>query len=156
MRRVILTSAAALSLFFTAAAHAVTYVNERFGTSVTFPEDIFSSHMEPPANGDGMTFLSDDGASLAIYGANNALEATPQSMIEEAKARSEDGYELTYSKAGKDWVVLSGYEEGLIFYQRMEFGADDVIHAFLLKYPPSQKARYDPLVGSIAGSLQGP
>lgn len=147
---------AAMLLLGQSAAMALTYSNERFGTSVTFPEDIFSRHMDPPANGDGLTFLSEDGASLAVFGMNNALSQTAQGFIDEAKARTDPGYELTYSKAGRDWVVLSGYEDGVIFYQRMEFGADDVIHGLLIKYPPALKSKYDPLVGPIAGSLDGP
>lgn len=139
-----------------ALAADVTYVNDRFGTSVTFPGDVFAEEMPPPENNDGRTWLSADGASLAIYGSNNALEQTPQSLEQEAKSRSEAGYELTYSRAGKDWVVLSGIEEGLVFYHRLEFGADDVIHGLLIKYPPDTKAKYDPLVGPIAASLSGP
>jgi hypothetical protein len=87
---------------------------------------------------------------------NNALEQTPGGLIEEAKARGDAGFELTYSAAGDDWAVLSGYEEGSVFYRRFEFGADDVIHAVHIKYPAELKPVYDPLVGPIAGSLQGP
>ena len=146
----------ALLVVTPAAAKPFTYVNERFGTAVTFPAEIFSSRMEPPANGDGLTFLSPDGASLAVFGMNNALEQTPAGLIEEAMARSELGYRLTYSKAGRDWAVLSGFEAGLIFYERFEFGASDVIHAVLVKYPAALKSKYDPLIGAIAGSLEGP
>jgi hypothetical protein len=133
-----------------------TYVNERFGTAATFPNEVFSDRMGPPANGDGLTFLSADGASVAVFGMNNALAQTPQGLVDEAKARDDEGYELTYSSAGKDWAVLSGYEEGQIFYERFEFGGDDVIHGLLMKYPPALKAKYDPLVDPIAASLHGP
>jgi hypothetical protein len=157
--RVVLGPVAATTVLLCATAaraQQITYVNERFGTEVTFPADIFSNRMDPPANGDGLTFLSSDGASLAVYGMNNALAQTPAGLVQEAKAQSSGDYDLTYSKAGKDWAVLSGFEQGLVFYERFEFGADDVIHAFLMKYPPSLKPKYDPLVGPIAGSLTGP
>ena len=133
-----------------------TYVNDRFGTSVRFPADVFSDEQPPPENGDGRTWLSTDGASLAVYGSNNALEQTPESLEADAKARTEPDYKLTYSRAGDDWVVLSGTEGGLVFYERLEFGADDVIHGLLIKYRPESKAKYDPLVGPIAASLSGP
>lgn len=158
MRQVIASVAAIALLWLTgvAAAKDFTYVNDRFGTTATFPVDVFSEQMPPPENGDGSTWLSADGASIAIYGSNNALEQTPDSMLADAKARKEAGYELTYGKAGKDWVVLSGFEAGVVFYQRLEFGADDVIHGLLVKYPPALKTKYDPLVGPIAASLSGP
>ena len=139
-----------------AVADPFTYVNERFGTTVTFPGEIFSNAMRPPDNGDGMTWLASDGASLAVYGSNNALEHTPRDIVDEAKSRNEAGYELTYHHAGPDWVVLSGHENGLVFYHRLEFGSDDIIHGLLVKYPRSLKAIYDPLVGPIARSLDGP
>ena len=51
----------------TAAAQAdsLTYVNDRFGTTLTFPVDIFDRIDPPPANGDGRRFRSEDGAELA-------------------------------------------------------------------------------------------
>ncbi len=128
------------------------YTNARFGTSVTFPHEIFVSQAEPPENGDGRTFLAADGASLAIYGSNNALEQTPMQLAD----MSSEGLKVTYRKLGKDWVVISGNDGTDIFYHRLEFGRAGVIHAFLLKYPASAKAKYDPLVSAIAESLNGP
>ena len=63
----------ACALASPAIAKPFTYTNARFGTSVTFPDDVFTGQAEPPENGDGMTFLAEDGASLAVYGSNNAL-----------------------------------------------------------------------------------
>lgn len=137
-----------------ALADSLTYANSRFGTTLTFPAELFDQRMEPPANGDGMTWTAADGGSLAVYGSNNALDATPQQLIEQMA--DSPGVEVTYSKAGKDWAVVSGFEEGLIFYQRFEFGGDGVIHSMLLRYPEAQRGRYDPLVGDIAGTLAGP
>lgn len=146
----------AIFLAFTLASPAIaepfTYTNARFGTSVTFPLEVFTGRAEEPANGDGMTFLASDGASLAVYGSNNALDQTPQQLAD----FSSEGVKVTYRKLGKDWVVLSGNDGPDIFYHRLEFGGDGVIHAFLLKYPAAARSKYDPLVRSIADSLDGP
>ncbi|MDH4989205.1 hypothetical protein QEZ47_27610 [Aminobacter anthyllidis] len=142
----------AMVIALPALAKPFIYTNARFGTSVTFPLEIFPDRAEPPENGDGITFLAADGASLAIYGSNNALEQTPKQLAD----MSSEGLEVTYRKLGKDWVVLSGNDGTDIFYHRLEFGRAGVIHAFLLKYPASAKARYDPLVSAIAESLNGP
>ncbi|APH72056.1 hypothetical protein [Aquibium oceanicum] len=136
-------------------ADTLTYRNARFGTSLTFPAEVFSDQMEAPANGDGMTWLSDDGASLAVYASHNALDLSPREFADQA-SQGQGEFEVTYRRVADDWVVLSGYEDGKIFYYRFEFGADDVIHAMLLKYPPTLRDKYDPLTGKLGSSLEGP
>lgn len=139
-----------------AAAHAApfTYENARFGTSATFPAEIFSREQPPPDNGDGQRWLSEDGASLAIFGSYNVLDETPTGK--EAAARVNGGRKVTYSRTGQDWVVLSGTDGDRVFYERYVFGPTDIVHGIVIDYPASLKAKYDPLVGSIARSLRGP
>ncbi|GLR44463.1 hypothetical protein [Mesorhizobium amorphae] len=52
--------------------------------------------------------------------------------------------------------MLSGIKGEAIFYERRLFGKDGVIRTVWIEYPPALKAKYDPLVGAIAGSLKGP
>ncbi|WP_269929591.1 hypothetical protein [Aminobacter sp. HY435] len=141
-----------LAIAAPAAAKPFIYTNARFGTSVTFPAEVFTGKADEPANGDGLTWLAPDGASLAAYGSYNALEQTPEQLAD----FSSEGLDVSFRKVGKNWVVLSGRDGANIFYQRFEYGRNGVIHAFLLKYPATAKAKYDPLVRSIAESLNGP
>ncbi|QND64744.1 hypothetical protein HB777_13200 [Mesorhizobium loti] len=140
----------------TAIAAPFTYVNERFGTVCTFPDEIFTERQPEPDNGDGQQWLSADGASLICSGILNVDDDTPKGFVAAEKASKEPGYKVTYSKAGKGWAVLSGLKEGKIFYQRRLFGKDGVIRTVWVDYPPALKSKYDPLVGAIAGSLKGP
>ncbi|MGF7005112.1 hypothetical protein [Aminobacter sp. BE322] len=142
----------ACALASPAIAKPFTYTNARFGTSVTFPDDVFTGQAEPPENGDGMTFLAEDGASLAVYGSNNALEQSPKQLADFVSG----GHDVTYRKVGSNWVVLSGRDGDEIFYHRLELGRRGVIHAFLLKYPASARKKYDALVSPLASSLEGP
>jgi hypothetical protein len=153
-----LTTAMSLATIITTTAIAkpFTYVNARFGTVCTFPDQIFSERMPEPENGDGLQWLSADGASVACYGRYNAGDDTPESVVEEEKASTEPGHKVTYSKTGKNWAVLSGTKGDKIFYERCVFGKEDVIHTVWIEYPASFKSKYDPLVGAIAGSLKGP
>ncbi|MGX9144533.1 hypothetical protein [Mesorhizobium sp. 128a] len=137
----------------TATAKPFTYINARFGTVCAVPENIFSKRMPEPDNGDGQQWLSADGASLACCGSYNALDNTPDSIVDEEKASTEPGYTVTYSKTGKNWVVVSGTKGDKIFYARSVFGKKDVIHTVRIEYPASLKAKYDPLIGAIARSL---
>jgi hypothetical protein len=132
-----------------------TYVNARFGTVCTFPDEIFTDRQPEPENGDGQVWLSADGASLTCSGILNVDDDTPKGFVADEKASKEPGYSVTYSKTGKNWAVLSGMKDGKIFYERRLFGRDGVIHTVWIDYPPSLKSKYDPLVGAIAGSLKG-
>lgn len=157
MFRALLSTALLMGLCATAFADSLTYKNSRFGTTATFPAEIFDMIDPPPTNGDGRLFRSSDGAELAIYGQLNALDYTPEGMVSYARDNAAaEGREVTYAASGKDWAVISGVEGGTIFYQRHEFGADNAIHSMVLSYPETQKALYDKLAGAIAGSLEGP
>lgn len=149
--------AIAASGFLIGAANAkpFTYVNARFGTVCTFPDEIFTDRQPEPENGDGQVWLSADGASLTCSGILNVDNDTPKGFVADEKASKEPGYTVTYSKTGKDWAVLSGMKDGAIFYERRLFSRDGVIHTVWIDYPPALKSKYDPLVGAIAGSLKG-
>ncbi|SDA98016.1 hypothetical protein [Mesorhizobium qingshengii] len=137
-----------------AVAAQFTYVNERFGTVCTFPDEVFTDRQPEPENGDGQEWLSADGASLICSGILNTDDDTPKGFVAAEKASKEPGYRITYSKAGKDWAVLSGLKDGKIFYERRLFGKDGVIRTVWIEYPPAVKSKYDRLVAAIAGSLK--
>ncbi|TJV04169.1 MAG: hypothetical protein E5Y12_13640 [Mesorhizobium sp.] len=151
----IVTSFATISAS-AAIAGPFTYVNERFGTVCTFPDEIFNDRQPEPENGDGQVWLSADGASLTCSGITNIDDETPKGFVAEERASEEPGYKITYSKTGKDWAVLSGVKDDKIFYERRLFGKDSVIRTVWIDYPPAVKSKYDPLVGAITGSLKGP
>jgi hypothetical protein len=137
-----------------ASAKPFTYVNERFGTSATFPDEIFTDRQEPPANGDGLRWLSKDGASVAVFGSYNVLDDTPKTLVESGSALP--GRTVTYARTGRNWAVLSGFEDGAVFYERQVISPTGIVHGVQITYPKDLKAKYDPLVGAIAGSLRGP
>lgn len=132
-----------------AAADDITYRNQRFGTAATFPSQAFPEALPEPTNGDGRAWRSPDGAELFIYARANAGRETPTSIVRE---RAKDD-KVTYRKAGDDWVVVSGYRDGKIFYERYILRGD-VVHSVAIRYPPSLRATYDKLVGPITKTLR--
>lgn len=139
--------------FSPAVAGNKTYVNPRFGTTATYPDDVFTKAELAPENGDGITLLSEDGASLRIWGQNNALDFTAGSL---ADFVSEGLKEVTYRKVGAKWMVISGFEGTDIVYHRAEFGNQGTIHSFELRYPSSLSKHYNRLAEAISDSLIGP
>ena len=136
-----------------AAADETHYINPRFGTEITFPGKVFPLPQPASENGDGMSWAGPDGAWLGVWGQYNALEHDEKDLLAFLAAEYD---EVTYSRAGKGFVVLSGFDDGKIFYLRTNFGGDGVLHTLLMRYPAERKANYDLLVAPIASSLKGP
>ena len=157
MRARLLIAAMALLLASGAAvADSLTYSNDRFGTRLTFPAELFETRLDPPDDGDGMSWTSQDGASLAVYGSYNVQEQSPAELLAAISALRSKGGRVTYSRSADGWAVVSGMSGADIFYERHVFGADDVIHSMVLSYPKELGGKYNPVVGPIAKSLDGP
>ncbi|WP_244491679.1 hypothetical protein [Aurantimonas manganoxydans] len=146
-----LALAAALTSVAPANADDVTYRNERFGTTASFPAEAFPNQLPAPTNGDGLGWSSPEGAEIFIYARPRAPGETPQAVV----GQRADTDEVTYDRSGKRWAVVSGYRDGRIFYERYIFRGD-LVHSVSIRYPESERATYDKLVGPITMTLDGP
>ncbi|MER0239347.1 hypothetical protein [Fulvimarina sp. MAC8] len=144
-------SIAAVTAFSPASADDLFYKNERYGTSATFPTELFPDRLPAPTNGDGLGWSSPDGAEIFIYARENQGGETPKSII----ASRADADDMTYKASGKRWAVVSGYLDGRIFYERYIFRGN-LIHSVAIRYPKSARETYDPIVGEVTNSLRGP
>ncbi|MEN3793885.1 hypothetical protein [Fulvimarina sp. MAC3] len=144
-------SIAAVTALSPASAEDLSYKNERYGTSATFPTELFPNRLPAPTNGDGLGWSSPDGAEIFIYARDNLGGETPKSII----ANRADTDDVTYQASGNRWAVVSGYIDGRIFYERYIFRGD-LIHSVAIRYPESARETYDPIVGKVTNSLRGP
>lgn len=151
VRMIAAASLAALLAVAPASADETAYRNERFGTSASFPSSAFPDPLEEPAEGDGFGWSAPDGANIFIYGRQNGGGETPHSVVAARAAVDE----VTYSRSGRSWAVVSGYRDGLIFYERYIFRGE-LIHSVSIRYPQTQRRTYDPLVGPVTMTLRGP
>lgn len=143
--------AVAFSVATPALAEDVTYRNERFGTSATFPSDLFPDQLPAPTSGDGLGWTSPEGAEIFIYARERQPGETPRSVVRDRGSVDD----VTYDRSGRRWVVVSGYRDGRIFYERYIFRGD-LVHSVSIRYPESLRATYDPLVGPVTLTLRGP
>ena len=60
---------------------------------------------------------------------------------------------MTYSPAGRDWLVLSGYRGNNIFYEKYFF-RNGVVSGFGMEFPRGAKPRYAPIVERIEDSFR--
>ena len=139
-------------------ARWATYVNDRFGTSLSYPADVFVMQ-PPPANDDGRTLVAADGAKILVFGGYNVADDTLASK--RASLIGPDYALTTYNATGKNWFVVSGRRSiggvDSIFYEKYIVStASDTIHSLMVTYPTKLKARYDPIVDRLAASFAGP
>jgi hypothetical protein len=126
------------------------YVNERFGTSLEFPADLFTPG-EAPTNGDGRRMESED-ATLEIYTWHNTSGETASSL--KRRLVGSEGYEdVTYNPSGPGWLVISGYRGDMIFYEKYFF-QNGMVSGFGMEFPESAKPRYAPIVERIEDSFR--
>jgi hypothetical protein len=135
-----------------------TYANDRFGTSLAYPAEIFAMQ-PPPGNDDGRTLVAADGAKVLVFASFNAMEDTLASK--RASLIGPDYAATTYRATGKNWFVVSGHRaiDGVdsIFYEKyIVSAASDEIHSLIVTYPAALKPRYDPIVARLAASFAGP
>ena len=162
--RAMLRAAAALAWLAAALSGAsaderwATYVNDRFGFSLSYPADVFVPQ-PPPENDDGRTLTAADGAKILVFAGYNVANDTLDSK--RASLSGLDYAFTTYRAAGKNWFVVSGHRSiggvDSIFYEKyIVSAASETIHSLIVTYPAALKARYDPIVDRLAASFAGP
>ena len=130
------------------------YVNPRFGSVIEYPERFRA--LRPPDNGDGQAFEAADGARLTISGSHNINADTPASYEKFLRESDDRAYaNVAYRASGPDWLVLSGFRSGEIYYERVLFDqAGETIHHLSIIYPPALRNAYDPIVQRLSRSLR--
>lgn len=128
------------------------YVDPSFGYSVTVPDDGFDIETDSARN--GLTLYEQDGrGQIDVYAIHND-DLLSLTQLRSALSKAERIKQVTYSRAGTSWFVLSGYykrpageETDLIFYAKFMISEDhEAIAAFEASYPISEKRRFDPII----------
>jgi hypothetical protein len=126
-----------------------TYNNARFGYSISYPSDLLTPQGES-ANGDGQIF-SGDGAEMRVFGSNMLLNETLRA--EYNAILEEKGGSVTYKVFRNTFFVVSGKENGRIFYQKTMKGADGAFLTFMIEYDASKRRIYDAAVTKMVKSF---
>ncbi len=150
----ILMMATVATLLCAGALHAeawLAYRNARFGTTADVPKGWTMG--AAPENEGGRVFTSPDKqAEIIVYGGYRAFQKDQEFADRFAPG---EGETVTYSKKGRDWVVVSGVKGDRIFYRRSLLSCKGAIwNNVSIEYPASQKKRFDPLVTRISRSLR--
>lgn len=126
-----------------------TYSNARYGYSIAYPAGLLIPQGESD-NGDGQRFVSKDGsATLLAFGANRL----DRSLAEEFQS-AQANRSVTYKVLKRDMFVVSGTENGKIFYQKTLLRGD-VFKTFIIEYDEQVRATFDPITTRISRSFAG-
>jgi len=102
--------------------------------------------------GDGQIFKDAEGqVKLICWAGWNSVEKKPINVLY-IKAQQEIGSRVTYEYMGKNFFVVSGIKDGKIVYQKT-IKNKTITATFILTYPKSSSAVFNPLVGDIAKSF---
>lgn len=132
-----------------------TYTNARFNYSVSYPASLLVPQGEAE-NGDGQAFRSRDGkAEMRVFGRYNALNETLRSAFDAAiKGEDSSGRVVTYKTIKGNFYVVSGRQNGKIFYEKT-YLKSDTFKTFMIEYDESESATYDAITARIARSFTG-
>jgi hypothetical protein len=135
------------------AADWLTYQNDRYGTTIDYP-DLFMMQRPPDAD-DGRAFKSADGADFTVSASYFALDLTVAKYHDFIVKNLAPGSTITYETQGKNWFVISGTVGDKIFYEKhlLSHGAQ-MNEDFVMSYPASAKQTYDPIVARMAKSFR--
>jgi hypothetical protein len=131
-----------------------TYVNKRFGFTLSYPAASFKP--QEPLSEDGRVWVSPDGNARLLAGALANAEGMSLAdyrafLLKESYA----GAAIDYAPMRNTWFVLSGTRDGTTFYERVTFTCGGkLINSWAMLYPEAEKRRYDRIVERVARSYR--
>ena len=139
---------------FSPAEEVATYVNQRYGFTLSYP----TARFEPrePLSEDGRVWVSHDGKARLLAGALG----NPDGMsLRDYRAlvlkQSYPGSDLDYAPVRNTWFVLSGTRNGTMFYERVTFTCGGRrINSWAMLYPVAERRIYDRIVEQVARSYR--
>jgi serine/threonine-protein kinase len=127
----------------------LTYQNDQTGATADIPVNWIK--ISPPESIDGGDLFSspDYHASILIRGFRGQ-----SSLLNDAAKVTDDGESITYEKRQPHSVVVSGTKGDQIFYRKLVSICHDTTWSeLLIKYPITEKLKYDSLVVHVSKSL---
>lgn len=126
------------------------YTNPRFHYTLLYPTTLRPQIASD--NGDGRRFVSADGDIVMTAHGRYLLQQEPLRDLYAARRAELEG-EVTYAVVRNGFYVISGRENGTIFYEKT-IKHVGIAATVILRYPASRKKELDPVVTTVAGSFK--
>lgn len=129
------------------------YRDEVHGCRLEYPLALFTRDPEEPE--EPQRFSSeDDSTYFRVMGAENSAKWTTRD-IKEKYLRADMPGDVTYERTKRDFLVLSGYRDELIFYTKVAVSDDQHTACILdITYPRSRKKEFDGIVTRMSHSFE--
>jgi hypothetical protein len=129
------------------------YLDEEHGCRLDYPTALFDPDPEEP--GEPQRFSgNDDSVYFRVMGAENMSKWTPRD-IKDKYLRADMPGDITYERTKDEFLVLSGYRDGGIFYTKVVVSDDQRIACILdITYPRSLKQQFDGIVTRMSHSFK--
>lgn len=138
-----------------------TYHNEHQNFYISYPKNIFVLK-EPQSTyhyGGEQSFVSKDGrASMFISSfykadfSDSGWNGVPLKQLY-TEALQQKGRKISYKASGNNWYVVSGMEDGKVFYEKIILASDRKIN-FSIRYPKSQEKIYNTITEKVISSIK--
>ena len=123
------------------------------GTAVDYPANIFSVEAGPSLRGTGRRLQTDDGrAEFMLYVSPNDEHDSPRSYVRKYLAVPKA--KLDYTRITDRFFVVSGIQEGRVFYSRCNYPRGPYGPMHCLLYPEAETRAWDAIVTRISRSLR--
>ena len=110
------------------------------------------AEVSAPEGWSGRRFVSPDGRSWMTARQTGADRSDLRRDVDRLASR--DGERVTYRQRGKNWIAVSGYRDGQIFYRKSNLACGRTRwNTIEFQYPPSEKLRMDAAVTSIQRAM---
>lgn len=138
-----------------------TYHNEHQNFYISYPKNIFVLKKPQSAYhyGGEQSFVSKDGrASMFISGfykadvSDSGWNDVPLKQLY-TEALQQKGRNISYKALGKNWYVVSGMDNGKVFYEKIILASDKKIN-FIIRYPKSQEKIYNAITEKVVKSIK--
>ena len=131
------------------------YYNDRYGTSIEYPADIFVPQA-PPTNNDGRQFVSRDGRSgFHVFAQYNALQMSLAELYSEDQTRTDEEVVFQELWSGSNGFVVSGLRASEVFYRETMLSGDGLIEVFEVTYSYDLVDAFDPILERMSYSFPG-
>lgn len=131
------------------------YRNDRYGFSLNFPAEVFVEGETRNREQGALWVSRDRQARLIAVATRNETGETLQSYRSFLIETTYKGASFDYAPQRDNWFVLSGVQNGQVFYERIVFACEGrYIYGWQMRYPLARKRLYDLVVERVHRSYE--